>query len=77
VRGVGLLWGVDLVINRTSKERATIEAEKIMYHCIKNGVSFKVSQGNVLCLTPPLTISKQELDFAFGVLESAFQKYLK
>ncbi|MBO0342338.1 MAG: aspartate aminotransferase family protein [Bacteroidota bacterium] len=74
VRGVGLLWGIELVTNRTTKEKATAEAEEIMYECLKQGLSFKVSKGNVLQLSPPLTITREELEKAFEILNSAFLK---
>ncbi|MEE1961840.1 (R)-1-hydroxy-2-aminoethylphosphonate ammonia-lyase [Flagellimonas taeanensis] len=74
VRGVGLLWGIELVTNRTTKEKATAEAEEIMYECLKNGLSFKVSKGNVLQLSPPLTISREELEKALEILNDAFLK---
>ncbi|MDC6366237.1 MULTISPECIES: aspartate aminotransferase family protein [Flavobacteriaceae] len=74
VRGVGLLWGIELVTNRTTKEKAISEAEEIMYDCLKHGLSFKVSKGNVLQLSPALTISKEELEHAFEILNKAFLK---
>ncbi|WP_418497987.1 aspartate aminotransferase family protein [Flagellimonas sp.] len=74
VRGVGLLWGIELVTNRTTKEKATAEAEEIMYECLRNGLSFKVSKGNVLQLSPPLTISREELEKALEILNEAFLK---
>lgn len=74
VRGVGLLWGIELVNNRTTKEKATSEAEEIMYECLKKGLSFKVSKGNVLQLSPPLTITREELEKAFEILNEAFLK---
>lgn len=48
VRGIGLLWGIELVIDRHTKQRAHDEAEAILYHCLRHGLSFKVSQGNVI-----------------------------
>lgn len=74
VRGVGLLWGIELVTNRTTKEKAILEAEEIMYECLKQGLSFKVSKGNVLQLSPPLTISRTELESAMEILNAAFLK---
>lgn len=50
IRGMGLLWGIELVKDRKTKEKAIREAEKVMYECLKNGLSFKVSAGNVLQL---------------------------
>lgn len=74
VRGIGLLWGIELVKDPEKKERAVHEAEWIMYECLKNGLSFKVSQGNVLQLCPPLIITVKELQYALEIIENAFQK---
>ena len=71
VRGIGLLWGIELVKDRATKEKATNEAEKVMYECLKHGLSFKVSAGNVLQLSPALTISRDELEEALGILEES------
>lgn len=74
VRGIGLLWGIELVKDRATREKAVKEAELVMYECLQNGLSFKVSQGNVLQLSPPLIISRQELKEALRILENALQK---
>lgn len=71
IRGIGLLWGIELVKDRTTKEKAIAEAEKVMYACLKRGLSFKVSAGNVLQLSPALTISRQELNEALQILEES------
>jgi 4-aminobutyrate aminotransferase len=73
VRGTGLLWAIELVKDRVSKERAIHEAEQIMYYCMHNGLSFKVSKGNVLQLSPALTIKHNELEDALSILEDAFE----
>lgn len=75
VRGIGLLWGIELVTDRVSRVKATTEAEKIMYECMRNGLSFKVSQGNVLQLSPPLTISRNELTEALTIVDKAISKF--
>ncbi|EEX33352.1 MULTISPECIES: aspartate aminotransferase family protein [Vibrio] len=71
VRGIGLLWGVELVTNRQTKQRAFDEAEAVLYQCLNNGLSFKVSQGNVIQLSPPLIISRQQLTEALAIFEEA------
>jgi 4-aminobutyrate aminotransferase len=76
VRGKGLLWGIELVKNRETKVKASAEAEKIMYFCLEQGLNFKVSQGNVLTLSPALVITKQQLSDAFSILDNAFSKFL-
>ena len=71
VRGIGILWGVELVLNRLTKEKAVEAAEKVMYNCLREGLSFKVSSGNVLQLSPPLTITREELLKAIHILENS------
>jgi 4-aminobutyrate aminotransferase len=71
VRGVGLVLGLDLVKDRISKERAIAEADRLMYVCLQGGLSFKTSQGSFIPLSPPLTITQQELDDALDILETA------
>ncbi len=71
IRGIGLLWAIELVKDRFTKEKANEEAEWIMYHCLQNGLSFKISQGNVLQLCPPLIISRSELIIAIDIIEHA------
>ena len=73
IRGRGLLWGIELVKNSITKEKAVVEAEKVMYHCLKKGLSFKVSAGNVLQLSPALTITRKELDMALTVLDQSLE----
>lgn len=73
VRGIGLLWGVELVKDRETKEKAVREAETVMYECLKNGLSFKVSQGNVVQLSPPLIITREQLTEALLILEKAIE----
>jgi len=74
VRGIGLLLGVELVKNRETRERAREEAEQIMYSALAKGLSFKISMGNVLTLTPPLTITKAEMDKALDILEDCLRE---
>jgi len=74
IRGIGLLWGIELVKDPFTKMKATEEAEKIMYHCLKNGLNFKVSGGNVIQLSPSLTINRKEMSIALSILEDAFNK---
>lgn len=75
VRGLGLLWGIELVKDRETKKKAKKKAEQIMYECMRQGLSFKVSQGNVIQLSPPLTISREDLQTAILILETAIGQY--
>ncbi len=77
VRGIGMLWGIELVTDHESKARAYDEAEAVLYQCLNNGVSFKVSQGNVIQLSPPLIITREQLTEALAIFEEAFAKVCK
>jgi 4-aminobutyrate aminotransferase len=69
VRGLGLLMGLELVKERATMERASDEAERVMYGALTKGLNFKLTMGNILTLTPALTITRQEMDRALDLLE--------
>lgn len=71
VRGLGLLLGLELA--RPDGSPAKEEAERTMYACLSRGLSFKVGQGNVLTLSPPLVIAQADLDRAFDILDEALE----
>jgi 4-aminobutyrate aminotransferase len=68
VRGIGLLLGIEL---RRDGAPAALEAEQVMYQCLARGLSFKIGQGNVLTLSPPLIITPAELDQALDIVGEA------
>ena len=68
VRGLGLLMGIELLRDKDALMRASEEAEQIMYAALGRGLNFKVTMGNILTLTPALTITQAELDQAFDIL---------
>jgi (R)-1-hydroxy-2-aminoethylphosphonate ammonia-lyase len=65
VRGVGLLLAVELA-------EADI-AEDVMYRSLAKGLSFKVGQGNVIVLAPPLVIEARDLEHALSSVEEAIR----
>ncbi|MCK0209926.1 aspartate aminotransferase family protein [Starkeya koreensis] len=71
VRGRGLLFGVEIVAGRDDRSPDRARAETVYYRCLEAGLSFKISQGNVLTLSPPLVISREELDRALDIVEAA------
>lgn len=76
VRGAGLFWGVELVKDRSTREKATKEAVQVCVKSREKGlniiISGKAGIGNVLNIKPPMTISEellgQGLDILDGVL---------
>jgi 4-aminobutyrate aminotransferase len=41
----------------------------VLYRALDRGPSFKTTMGNVLTLSPPLTIARAELDRALDIVE--------
>ncbi len=74
VRGLGLLMGMELVKNRATMERATEAAEDVMYRSLAKGLNFKITMGNILTLTPALTITRGELDRALTILDESLEE---
>jgi 4-aminobutyrate aminotransferase len=71
IRGRGLMFGVDIVTDRDSRTPDPARAEAIYYRCLDAGLSFKISAGSVLTLSPPLVIAESDLDHALGIVEQA------
>ena len=63
VRGLGLAMGVEM--------DKPDDAERVLYDCLANGLSFKISAGTVLTLTPPLTITNEQMAEAIAILDAA------
>tara|TARA_R110002124_G_scaffold49060_12_gene144316 strand:+ start:16338 stop:17741 length:1404 start_codon:yes stop_codon:yes gene_type:complete len=74
VRGRGFLFGAELVLDRDSKEAANDLAEDVLYRCLDKGLSFKLSMGNNLTLTPPLILTRQQLDTALSIVDEALSE---
>lgn len=74
VRGRGLAVGVDLVSDRTSREPVPVTVTaKVIYRAYQLGaVFFYVGlRGNVLELTPPLTLSEAEAEEGVAIIDRA------
>ncbi|HEX8164854.1 MAG TPA: aspartate aminotransferase family protein [Beijerinckiaceae bacterium] len=71
VRGRGLVLGIELVRDRETKEPDDGLAEAVLYRALDRGLSFKTTMGNVLTLTPPLTVTDAEMMRALDIVEEA------
>jgi 4-aminobutyrate aminotransferase len=71
VRGRGLLIGVEIVAGRDGREPDPARAERILYRCLAQGLGFKTTMGNVLTLSPPLVIDRDDLDRALDIVAAA------
>ena len=74
VRGRGLAVGVELVLDRATREPVPVtHAAKVIYRAYQLGaVFFYVGlKGNVLEFTPPLTLSAAEIDEGVSIIDQA------
>lgn len=73
IRGRGLMFGVEIVTDYDSRQPDPGRAERIFYACLAEGLSFKISAGNVLTLSPPMVIAEADLHRALTIVETAIR----
>jgi 2,2-dialkylglycine decarboxylase (pyruvate) len=77
VRGVGLMWGVELVEDRDSRSPAEALGLQLSEECERRGLSINLVRGgtcgaaNCLRMAPPLTVSDDEIDLAADILDAS------
>ena len=75
VRGRGLLLGVELVADRTSRKPAPELGAAITDRCFELGLSMNIvhlpGMGGVARIAPPLTVSDDEVDLGLTILDQA------
>lgn len=73
VRGRGLILGVELVKNRATREPDAALSSLVVYRSYELGLLYFGSgiHANVLELTPPLIITKQDADKAIAIIDQS------
>ena len=73
VRGKGLMLGVELVKDRTTKEPATAECAAVFEACKDLGLLIGKGglRGNTLRIKPPMCINRADADFMLEVIDEA------
>lgn len=67
------MFGIDIVKSKETKEQDPDAAERIYYRCLEGGLSFKISGGSVLTLSPPLNIASSDFKKALDIVEGAIK----
>jgi len=75
VRGMGLMLGVELVRDRTTKEPAKDEMLQVMEETRERGVLIGKGgiDGNVIRIKPPMCITAADADFAIDVIDQSLR----
>ena len=73
VRGRGLMIGVDIVKDKTTKEYGAAERDLIIERAFEHGVLFLGCGPSTIRLCPPLVVTEEEADVALEVLEDCIQ----
>jgi 4-aminobutyrate aminotransferase len=71
VRGKGLMIGVELVRDRTTKERATAERDRVVQEMFKRGVLLLGAGRNAIRFAPPLVLSRDQADTIVRIFDQA------
>ncbi len=74
VRGMGLMQALELVEDRNTKQPAAKETNAVLDECRKAGLLVGKGglYGNVIRMSPPLNITKADVDEACRMLDKAF-----
>jgi 4-aminobutyrate aminotransferase len=77
VRGKGLMIGIEIVLDKKTKERARELRDRIIYRAFDHGLLVLGAGENTIRLCPPLVIDEQQADFAARVLADSIREVEK
>jgi 4-aminobutyrate aminotransferase len=73
VRGRGLMIGVELVLDKQTKQQASAERDRVVELAFERGVLFLGSGASTIRIAPPLITTKEQADVAMDVLEECVE----
>jgi 4-aminobutyrate aminotransferase len=76
VRGAGLMVGVELVSDATTKTKAPKLANDIVNACFERGLLLLTCGENSIRFSPPLVITAEQTDCALTIFEDALKASL-
>jgi 4-aminobutyrate aminotransferase/(S)-3-amino-2-methylpropionate transaminase len=75
VRGVGAMQAIELVRNRSTKEPAKEETQRVLAYCHERGLLIISAgvYGNVVRLLAPLVVTEDQMEEGFAILGAALE----
>ena len=74
VRGLGLMIGIELVRDQSTKERAPELRDRLVNMAFERGLLILGAGQNAIRLCPPLVITRDQADFAVNTLEECLEE---
>jgi len=74
VRGMGLMIGIELVLDRKTKAPAIAQRNAIVRRCFEKGLLVLGCGQSVLRFMPPLTLTQKEAEQGLGVFEAVLRE---
>jgi 4-aminobutyrate aminotransferase len=71
VRGMGMMLGVEFVENRTSSKAAPELRDRVEMACFERGLIILGAGANTIRWSPPLILSKENVDVALEIFDAA------
>lgn len=75
VRGRGMIWGIELVEDRETKEPAPAKMKKLINLCAEHGllIGSVGMYGNVVRVGPPLVINEEQINESLDIMETCLK----
>lgn len=68
VRGLGLMIGIEMVKDQSTKERAPELRDRIVQMCFARGLLVLGAGPNTIRISPPLVLTREQADFAVDII---------
>jgi 4-aminobutyrate aminotransferase len=75
VRGQGLMWGIEFVADRTTREPAADLVHRLERMAFAKGLLVLAAGKNVLRLAPPLVVDDDDVDTALDILDQCLTEF--
>jgi 4-aminobutyrate aminotransferase len=74
VRGLGLMLGIEIVKDRTTKEKAPELRDAIINECFNRGLLCLGAGPSTIRLSPPLIVDEEQVQFALNTFSDALSE---